>query len=324
MRRLPVNRHFTVQVPATTANLGAGFDAFGFAVARHLVVRSRPREEFAERVRFLDDVPPDVPCDDENLIWRSFAAYCERFNAATPDVALVASTRIPLERGMGSSSAAIVAGLALARAVTGVVVGDRDLVVLATELEGHPDNVAPAILGGLVACTTDDAGEVVVRRLNPAPRLRPAVLVPTTRQGTAAARAVLPDHLSRDDVVVQAGRAGHVLGALGGWWPMDVGAAGDLLHEPSRRAVMPASAAVLDALRGIGVHAWLSGAGPSIAITIGALDTAATARVTEVAWAHDFRVLDAGFDLSGVVACADGGCAFAGGPQCLQCPRGRL
>lgn len=323
-RRLPDTRHYTVRVPATTANLGAGFDAFGFAVARHLVVRSRPSHEITGRVSYRDGPPPDVPCDDTNLIWRSFVTFCQRFDVPVPDVGLIAATDVPLERGMGSSSAAIVAGLALARAVTGVELGDRQLVTIASEVEGHPDNVAPAVLGGVVACTVDDAGEIVVRRINPAPRLRPAVLVPTARQGTAAARAVLPDQLQRDHVVVQAGRAGHVLGALGGWWPMDVGASSDLLHEPPRREVMPASATVLDALRGAEVHAWLSGAGPSVAVAIDALDPSVASTIGEVAQAHGFEVLEVGFDLAGVVACPDEGCVFAGAPQCLQCPRRRL
>lgn len=324
MRRLSVLRHHTVQVPATSANLGAGFDAFGFAVARHLVVRSRPREDLDERVTYRGDLATDVPTDDTNLIWRSFATFCERFDTPVPDIAIEVKTAIPLERGMGSSSAAIVSGLALARALTGVEQGDRELAELASELEGHPDNVAPAVLGGLVACTTDAAGRVVIRRLAPAPRLRPVILVPTNRQATLAARGVLPEQLSREDVTVQAGRAGHVLGALGGWWPMDIGAAGDLLHEPARREAMPVTAAVLDDLRRADVHAWLSGAGPSVAAAVDALDPRIGGAIDDVAARYDFEVLELRFDLSGVVACPDDGCAFSGSPECLQCPRRRL
>jgi homoserine kinase len=273
---------------------------------------------------YVGDLAADVPTDDTNLIWRSFATFCERFDTPVPDIAIVATTAIPLERGMGSSSAAIVAGLALARAVTGVGQGDRELVELASELEGHPDNVAPAVLGGLTACTTDDAGRVVTRRLTPAPKLRPVMLVPANRQATAAARGVLPEQLSREDAVVQAGRAGHVLGALGGWWPMDVGAAGDLLHEPARREAMPVTAAVLDDLRGAGLHAWLSGAGPSVAAAVDALDPRIDGIIDDIARRYDFEVLELRFDLSGVVACPDDGCAFSGRPECLQCPRRRL
>lgn len=324
MRRLPELTHHTVQVPATTANLGAGFDAFGFAVSRHLVVRSRDRGAGVERVENAGGLTEDIPRNDDNLIWQSLVAFCTRYEVEVPDVSLVTSTAIPLERGMGSSSAAIVAGLVLARALTRVRVGDRDLVGVANDLEGHPDNVAPALLGGLVACALDDDGRVIVRRVNPATRLRPVMLVPATRQATAAARAVLPRQVPREDLAVQAGRAGHVLGALAGLWPVDVGAAGDVLHEPARRRVMPRSAAVLDGLRAAGVHGWLSGAGPSVAAVVEARDPGVDGFLDQVAAEHDFTVLAPRFDLSGTIVCPDDGCAFSGGTTCLQCPRRRL
>ncbi len=317
-------RHHTVQVPATTANLGAGFDAFGFAVDRHLVVRTRPRRTDGVRVRDVDGRLADVPTGEDNLIWTAFRSFCERYDTPVPDVSLEASSQIPLERGMGSSSAAIVAGLALARAETGTAVGDRELVGVATELEGHPDNVAAAVLGGLVACTAADDGSVITRRVTPAARLRPFLLVPVVRQGTQEARAVLPASLSRADAALQAGRAGHVLGALGGWWPMDVRASGDVLHEPSRRRVMHPSSLVLDALRRTGVHSWLSGAGPSVGVAVDALDADVGAQVRAIADAHDFEVYAVSFDLAGTVTCPDDACAFSGSPTCLQCPRRRV
>jgi homoserine kinase len=125
-------RHHSVQVPATSANLGAGFDAFGLAVEHHLAVRTVPRAQQQERVLTLDAACAELASDERNLIWQAFETFCLRHDVAVPEVALVARSVIPLERGMGSSSAAIVAGLALARAVTGVPVGDRELVALAT------------------------------------------------------------------------------------------------------------------------------------------------------------------------------------------------
>ena len=215
------------------------------------MVRSVGRETQAERVAVVGgEGAGEVPTGDDNLVWRSVVAFCEAHDVAVPDVAVRASSTIPLERGLGSSSAAIVAGLVLGRSLTEVTIGDRDLVALASELEGHPDNVAPALLGGLVACGTDDDGEVVVRRVNPAPTLRPVALVPATRQATSAARAVLPDSLPRADVAEQAARAGHVLAALAGVWPAAATLAGDRLHEPARFAAMPATgAAVVAAAR---------------------------------------------------------------------------
>lgn len=237
-----------------------------------------------------------------------------------PNISLVATANIPLERGLGSSSAAIVAGLTVARAVTGAPVGDRELVTLATAIEGHPDNVAPAILGGFVACTVADSGEVIVRRVNPNPALRVIAFVPSVRQGTESARAVLPEQFSRADVIVQASRAAHVLGMFAGAWQGDQRAAGDRVHEPARKHVMPASAALLEILRDNGVHSWLSGAGPTVAAV---LPTAAA--LTEVADAaaatHGFAIHNLAYDLRGAVACPDGLCAFSGAPTCLQCPR---
>ncbi len=318
-------RHHTVQVPATSANLGPGYDAFGLALDLYLVVRTRPRQEQTDRVVADGDGGSIAPGDD-NLIWRALVAFCEQHGAAVPDVALRAVNRIPLERGLGSSSSAIVAGLVLARALTQRPVGDRELIALATELEGHPDNVAPALLGGLVVCSRDDAGTVVTRRCNPTSRLRPILCVPLTRQSTAAARSVLPDHLDAADATVQASRAGHVLGALGGLWPADAALSGDRLHEPARGAVMVPSAALLADLRSAGIHAWLSGAGPSVAATVPAGTRYEPLAETAVAIAseHGFAAHPLSFELAGAVVCPDGGCVFTGGERCAQCPRERL
>jgi homoserine kinase len=318
---VPEVRHHTVRVPATSANLGPGFDAFGVALDRHLVVRSRDRATGVDRVTTTGEGADEVATGDDNLIWRSFVAFCAAEGVATPDVAMVVANALPLERGLGSSSAAIVAGLTLGRAITGVAVADQRLVELADALEGHPDNVAPAVLGGLVACARRDDGSLVVRHRPPAPHLRPVVLVPGTRQSTAAARAALPTSLPCADVATQAARAGHVLAGLTGAWPVDPGLAGDLLHEPARFAVMPASGRVVHALRSAGLHAWLSGAGPSVAAAVPAVDTSAMAVVDEVAADHGFRAWPVGFDRSGAVACPDDGCAFSGAPTCVQCPR---
>lgn len=317
--------HHTVQVPATTANLGPGFDAFGLALDLYLTVRTVPAAAQTERVRTSGGAGcSELATDDGNLVWRSFVACCEQHDVAVPDVGMVAQCEVPLERGLGSSSAAIVAGLVLARALTGVVIGDRDLLTLASTLEGHPDNVAPALLGGLVACATDDDGRLVVRRVNPAAHLRPLALVPATRQATTAARGVLPAHLSRADAAEQSARAGHVLAALTGTWPVAVGLAGDRLHEPARLAVMPASGAVVTDLRKAGVHAWLSGAGPSVAAAVPVLGDDRTGLISDIAVRHGFAVHAVRFDLSGALACPQDGCAIGGTGGCVQCPDRRL
>lgn len=300
--------HAAVRVPATTANLGAGFDSFGAALSLHLVACSVPREE--RRVRTTGEGAGEVDEDDGNLVWRALRAFCEHFGVPVPDVSVAVRNDVPLERGLGSSSAAIVAGLALGRALTGQAAADREVARLAADLEGHPDNVVPAMLGGLTCSASDADGRLVMRRAQPHPRLRPVLLVPPARQATTAARGVLPEGLPTREVAVQVGRAGHVLVALTGAWPADPGLAGDLLHEPVRLGLQPATGAVLKILRDGGVHAWLSGAGPSVAAAVPVVPDQEQDRVVErAAAAHDFAVHVLEWDLAGAVRLVDVGAA---------------
>jgi len=317
-------RHHTVRVPATTANLGPGFDALGLAVDLHLAVRTSDRAPGAPRAVVRGEGADVLPTDDDNLVWRAFVAACARFapDAAVPDVAFEVANAIPLERGLGSSSAAIVAGLALARDVAGLRVGEPALAELAAELEGHADNVAPALVGGLVACARDDAGTLVLRRADPVAGLRLALLVPDARQSTATSRTALPATLDRADVVTQVQRTGHVLGALLGAWPVAPGLAGDRLHEPARAGSDPAAGGVLAALRAEGLHAWLSGSGPTVAAVLP--DDAAADRAAAVARTTGVAVRTVVPDLLGALTCPDGGCGLAGSGGCAQCPRERL
>lgn len=294
-------RHHAVRVPATTANLGAGFDAFGAAVSLGLVAVSEQRD--AMRVTTEGEGAGELSTDDDNLVWRSFVAFCETNGAVVPDVSLLVRNQVPLERGLGSSSAAIVAGLALARLLTEAPVGDRELVALASEIEGHPDNVAPAILGGLTTTATTSDGQVVVRRIQPHARLRPVVLVPTARQNTDVARGVLPTTLARADVGTQVARAGHVLGALAGGWPAEPRLSGDVLHEPPRLAVMTATRDLLADLRDAGIHAWLSGAGPTAAAAVPRRDASAQATCRRIGEQHGYVVHALDWDLAGVLPC---------------------
>jgi homoserine kinase len=315
--------HHTVQVPATSANLGAGFDAFGLALDLHLAARTVDRAEDAPRVTSRGLGADVLPTDDTNLVWRSFADACATFGAPVPDVALEVTNRIPLERGLGSSSAAIVAGIVLARSVTGARVGEPALVDLAASIEGHPDNVAPAILGGLVAGARGDDG-YVVRRINPLPGHLALAFVPATAQSTEASRATLPDALDREAVVDQVARAGHVLVGLTGAWSIDPTLVGDRLHEPVRTAALPDGGALLDALRGTGLTAWLSGSGPVVVALAREGDAAAQEHARRLADEAGSELLVVALDRLGALACPDGGCALSGVGGCAQCPRQRL
>ena len=315
--------HHTVQVPATSANLGAGFDAFGLALDLHLAARTVERTDGAPLVTSRGVGADVLPTDATNLVWRSFVDACEAMGRPVPDVALEVTNRIPLERGLGSSSAAIVAGIVLARSVTGARMGEQALVDIAAGIEGHPDNVAPAILGGLVAGARTDGG-YVVRRINPLPGHVALAFVPPAVQSTEASRATLPDGLDREAVVDQVARAGHVLVGLTGAWGIDPTLVGDRLHEPGRTAALPDGGALLDAVRADGLTAWLSGSGPVIV----ALAPEGDMRVRDAAAAHaahagcDLLIL--ALDRLGALACPDGGCALSGVGGCAQCPRERL
>lgn len=318
-----------VGVPATTANLGPGFDAFGAALSLRAILAAVDRDAQAERVRTTGEGSDDLPTGDDNLVWQSLVAACTRFGWDVPDVAVRVSTPIPQARGMGSSSSAIVGGIALARVLAGAdasvtrtdaAVGDLALVELAAELEGHPDNVAPAVLGGLVACATTDDGALVVRAAVPPATTRPLLLVPPEASLTSEARAVVPPQLPAGDVAVQAARAGHVLAGLVGAWPVDARLAGDRLHEPPRIAALPTGGPLLEELRKTGQHAWLSGAGPALAVAVAARDAAGAAAVRAAGEAAGHTVLELDWDRQGIRSCIPGGCGVAGGPGCADCP----
>jgi len=313
------NVSLAVRVPGTSANIGPGFDALGIALSMHLLAGVVPRGD--HRVVTTGEGAGEVPADDTNLVWTSLVRFCAAHGHDVPDVSLVVHNDLPLERGLGSSSAAIVAGLALGRALSGAVVGDLDLVRMANEVEGHPDNVAPAILGGFVSCTTAADGSLVVRRAQPDPRLALLIAVPDARQNTKQARAALPASLDRHDVTIQAGRAVHVAGALSGLWPVVPGAAGDLLHEPPRLEAMGSSGALVAGLREAGLHAWLSGAGPTVAAAVPSADARVQAQATAVAEAAGFRASVQSVDLSGAFTCATERCPISGNGGCTGCPR---
>ena len=315
--------HHTVQVPATSANLGAGFDAFGLALDLHLAARTVARDPDGPRVTSSGLGAEVLPTDDTNLVWRAFRDACAALDVQVPDVALEVTNRIPLERGLGSSSAAIVAGIVLARSVTVARVGEPALVELAASMEGHPDNVAPAILGGLVAGARGETG-FVVRRIDPLPGQVALAFVPPAAQSTDASRTTLPATLPREDVVDQVARAGHMLVGLTGAWTIDPTLVGDRLHEPVRTAALPDRGALLESLRSDGMTAWLSGSGPVVIALVPEGDRRAQDAAAERADAAGSELLVLRLDRLGALACPDGGCALSGVGGCAQCPRERL
>lgn len=268
-----------VEVPATAANLGPGFDAFAVALDPTIDVSTVARG--GRRVITEGEGAGELPDDDGNLVWRALRAYCDWAGVALPDVSLRSRSQIPLERGMGSSAAAAVAGVSLGRALAGGTAGgppgagsDHDLVGIVAELEGHRDNAAAAMLGGLVVCAR---GRSV--RFEPSARLRPVLCVPSTRQSTAAARRLLPSSVPLADAASNGARAALTLAGLAGWAAFDPHMMVDALHEPPRLETMAGSGRLVAALRGEGLGACLSGAGPSVLAVVPVDDAEAVATI---------------------------------------------
>jgi len=247
-----------VRVPATVANLGPGFDCLGLALAWH----NQVTVEGAEQLEITAAGPgaDRIARDETNLVARGLAAVCGEL----PAVRIHQMISIPFGRGFGSSAAAIVAGVVAGRALAASDHSDLDLVWIASDLEGHPDNAAPCLLGGVTVV----AGRALVR-LQPPPAWRVLVCVAPGRFATEAARAALPEQLSRADAVATSSRASLLSAALAtGSADVLMTATEDVLHQPARFALMPDAADLVRALRAEGVAAFLSGAGPSVAAIV--------------------------------------------------------
>ncbi|AXO36442.1 homoserine kinase [Micromonospora sp. B006] len=254
-----------VRVPATSANLGPGFDALGLALGRHDDVTAEVTGGGVQ-VSVTGEGAGELPADERHLIVTAMRATFDALGAQPAGLTLECENRIPQARGLGSSSAAIVAGVLAARALVadGQQRMDDDAALrLAAELEGHPDNVAPCLLGGFTIAWTEPGGARAVS-LPVAPAVRPTVFVPAERGLTSVARAALPATVPHADAALNAGRAALLVHALTADPALLLPATVDRLHQEQRAPGMPATAALVGALRASGVAAVVSGAGPTV------------------------------------------------------------
>jgi homoserine kinase len=278
-----------VEVPATSANLGPGFDSLGLA----LELRDRLEAEVLDDGLILEVTghgADSLPRDASHLVVRSMRAAFDALGVPVPGLRLSCRNAIPHARGLGSSSAAIVGGLALARALVadGVERLDDDAVFrLAAQLEGHPDNVAPAAYGGFVISGHEDDEWYAVR----APvdsRVVAAAFVPPDPLSTEVARGLLPETVPHADAAADAGRAALLVAALGGAPEHLLTATRDYLHQEQRRAAMPESLDLVDRLRADGHAAVVSGAGPTVLVLADstAVSVGELARSCPHGWEH--------------------------------------
>ena len=254
-----------VSVPATSANLGPGFDSLGLA----LDLRDELEAEVVGSglVVEVSGVGADqVPRDESHLVVRAMRAAFAEMEAEPSGLRLSCTNVIPHARGLGSSSAAIVAGACLARALVAggsLLMDDDALFRLAARLEGHPDNVAPALYGGFVISGQEDGAFYAVGS-SVDPRIAAVVFVPPSPVSTEVARGLLPAEVPHADAAADAGRTALLVAALAGQPERLHLATRDYLHQQYRRPAMPDSLALVDALRAEGHAAIISGAGPTV------------------------------------------------------------
>jgi homoserine kinase len=250
-------RHRLVRVPATSANLGPGYDSMAAALELFLELDVEEVGEYS-----FDAGGLDVPSGRENLLVRAFESL-----RPADGIAFRLRSEIPLARGLGSSAAAIVAGLVAADHLFELALSKEELLARATEIEGHPDNVAAAIHGGFVVCGTDgDAASAT--RFDPPDGLEAIVVVPPEEVSTEEARRAIPAELPLADAVANVSAAARlVLGLQRA--DLDLVAAGlaDRIHQPRRRHLYPRSMELVDSAREAGaLGATISGAGPTVLV----------------------------------------------------------
>ncbi len=291
-----------VRVPASSANLGPGYDAMGLALGSYDEVEMAAAAPGAgTTVEITGEGAGELPADETHLVAASALAWLRAAGLDAPAVRLRCRNRIPQSRGLGSSAAAIVAGVAGAHALLeagsgAVPASGPDLLAFAAGLEGHPDNVAACLSGGATICWLDgDRARAV--RLEPHPRLVPIVFIPAYAVSTAAARAALPTEVPHADAARNAGRAALLVHALTTAPDLLLPATEDWLHQGYRRTVLAGSVDLVDRLRTAGVAAVVSGAGPTVLAL--AADPAAVGTAKQTAPAG-WRVVEPGIDRAGV------------------------
>ena len=255
----------SLRVPASSANLGPGFDALGLALGIYLNCRFRSSDRLLIEVRGRD--VEVISTGEDNLIWQTAVAVAKDMRMTMPPIELHIENEIPIGKGLGSSAAALTAGVVIADRYLGLRWKPLRILDEAARLEGHPDNVAACVLGSIVASAIDAGGVARTVRLNMPTQFGVGVVVPDFMLSTAQARAVLPDCYTRADAIFNVQRAALLVAALAtGTTSAFPAALEDRFHQPHRAALVPGLDDILK-LRAPGLLGCaLSGAGPSILV----------------------------------------------------------
>lgn len=277
----------TARAPATSANLGPGFDTLGLALRLYNEFEVALRDDDALNVRCEGEGADGVPLDGSHLVVRAMREACERAGEKLPGLDLTCINRVPHARGLGSSSSAIVGGVAAAAALMGRAGPDggpdRDWIYqIAADMEGHPDNVAPCVFGGYTVAYRE-AGRWGALSLPVDERILPVVCVPGWTLSTERARGLLPETVAHEDAAFNAGRAALMTAAVCGHPETLYEATRDRLHEAFRAPAMPHTLKLVDDLR---EHAELpavvSGAGPTVLVLCATVSDAAEPHSPEI------------------------------------------
>ncbi len=287
---MPVTSTVTVTVPATTANLGPGFDCIGAALSLYnsfQFSRLEPSATEKLKITVTGEEAAKVKTDESNLAYVAFVTLYDRLKQSPPPVAIHIDMQVPLARGLGSSATAIVGGLVGANELAGAPLSQVEVMQLAIKLEGHPDNVVPALLGGCrLAASNTPGGSWEICDIPWHPDIVPVVAIPDFELSTAEARQVLPAEYSRADAIFNAAHLGLLVRALAtgdrNWLRC---ALQDKIHQPYRRSLIRGYEAVQEAALNAGACGMvISGAGPTLLALTDVTNADAVVREMAAAW----------------------------------------
>lgn len=297
-------RSVAVKAPATTANLGPGFDTLGLALKLYNTIEI---EETGAglMIECSGEGAGSIPTDESNVVYRAARSVFEQANRVPAGLAIRLHSEIPAARGLGSSAAAIVGGAVAANKLAGSPLGEREILQICAGIEGHPDNVVPALVGGFAITTITSAGHVEYIKTLPSPTIRAVAVVPDFELKTADARKVLPTSFEFKDVVYNVGHAAFFVGAfITGNFSSLRFAMEDRLHQPYRESLIPGMRAVFEAAMRCGAQSVsISGSGPTLIAFVNSRDEEIGEAMRE-AWTGQgvqCRVLLLDLDTAGVV-----------------------
>lgn len=294
-------RQVTAQIPATTANLGPGFDCMGLSLAIFDTVSVEPAAADTDEIQIEGVGADTLPRDGSHMVLATMRGLFAQQGWEVPPIRLSCRNRIPHGQGLGSSASAIVAGLVTGKAFAATLGHDTsgaDLVQIGSDMDGHPDNVAPCINGGLNV-SWEDAGRWGVAHLDPHPAIRAILAIPQTVLSTKVARGLIPETVPHRDAVRNSSRAALAIHAFTRDPSLLLPATEDYLHQRYRAEAYATSYALMERLRERGIAAAISGAGPAVIMFVTG-DQQDSAILAEISAADGgFEMLPVGIDLGG-------------------------